>query len=547
MHVIVLLLLDWSFPHACPADLYLPASHPLTCMPLPATDFPAECAALYPEGFRYPAEYLPPQNRITDPALLQPFADWLRPYVVRYNDKIMVSAQAPVAVRRLPRDRGNDNLQSAIQHLKWGKAVDDPSLQASFEAEDILAEAADWSAVGLHPRAIALIRSLPVPFQQTGTALRSLVYSLTALERYEEALAECQRLARDPDITEFACELYQIQQAELLLHLGRRAEAETVLDEGQAQFRGHWSYYGMRAALALADGQERIARMFVLKGGQLDNFHCHKMLWNRHLAPLETFIRAEFLPAEGNPRLYERDSDMQRLCFGIHGALVASDVKTATTLAQALQFRQVYNWQCTDALALALTGLGAWKAITSTLPVLPSAGGDRIQAVMALARWLLDQGGSARDVLNRLEDDHPLPDSARGEFRALLAWHAGGREGPLPPGGRGGAGGCRAKAMDPGWPRPLAAHPPSHTWSCEAALLSRPVCAPARGLVRPQAFPGLGRNTSHHGRGRDVAGKPDGRKHRRAEKTHPLPLDRQLEWLAAAPLLTATAPPAAAH
>ena len=39
-------------------------------MPFPATDFAAECAALYPEGFRHPAEYLPTKIRITDPAFL---------------------------------------------------------------------------------------------------------------------------------------------------------------------------------------------------------------------------------------------------------------------------------------------------------------------------------------------------------------------------------------------------------------------------------------------------------------------------------------------
>ncbi|MES2736617.1 MAG: hypothetical protein V4672_09885 [Verrucomicrobiota bacterium] len=85
--------------------------------------------------------------------------------------------------------------------------------------------------------AIALLRSLLVPFQQTHTALLSLVRSLKALERYEEALIESERLVRVEDITDHATELYRIEQAELLLPLGRREEAETLVDQGLDRFR----------------------------------------------------------------------------------------------------------------------------------------------------------------------------------------------------------------------------------------------------------------------------------------------------------------------
>lgn len=404
-------------------------------MPLPATDFPPECATLYPEGFRYPIEYLPSQDRVTEPALLQTFAAWLRPYVIRYNDEIMVSGQAPPAVRRLQRARRDDNLSSAFRHLEWGTTVEDPSMRASFNAEDTVSEARDWSDAGHHLAAIALLRSLPVPFQQTHTALLSLVRSLKALERHEEALIESERLVRVEDITDHARELYHIEQAELLLHLDRREQAAALLDQWQDRLRVHWSYYGMRAALALSEGQEDVAKMFVLKAGHVDDFHCYKMLWNRHLASLETFIRTELLTEDNKPRLYERDKEMQRLCHSIHGAFVSGDVMAASSLAQALQFRHIHNWQCTESLALALLGLGAWNEITKVMPILPGYQMGTIQAVMALARRILGQQSGEEELLANLEEGHSLPEPTRDELHALLEWHNAGRASPLPPRG----------------------------------------------------------------------------------------------------------------
>lgn len=110
---------------------------------------------------------------------------------------------------------------------------------------------------------------------------------------------------------------------------------EALLDQGQDRFCVHWSYYGMRGALALTDGQEDVAKMFVLKAGHVDDYHSYKLLWNRHLAPLETFIRTELLTEDNKPRLYERDKEMQRLCHSIHGAFVSGDTAAAAPLAQA--------------------------------------------------------------------------------------------------------------------------------------------------------------------------------------------------------------------
>lgn len=150
-----------------------------------ATDFPPECAALYPDGFRFPVGYLAPSNRVVDPSVVEPFNPLLRPYVVRdRKGEPMVDPHAPVAVRRLLRDQ-DSNLLSAIRFLKLG-GPPDPSMQETYSCEDRLSQAETLSEAGHNASAISMVRALPAPFQQTASALRTLTGSLKALGVYKK-------------------------------------------------------------------------------------------------------------------------------------------------------------------------------------------------------------------------------------------------------------------------------------------------------------------------------------------------------------------------
>lgn len=403
---------------------------------LPETDFPPECADLYPPDFRYPVGWLPQRERVTDRAVLLEREAWQRPYLVRLDHgELMLDAQHVVAVKRLQRGKPDTSIESAIRWLEWGEVAKDPGMVATFQAEDLVAEAALWSEAGAHEKAIAMIRSVPRPYQETAKALEALTRSLKALARYADALEECEKLTRAEGITEYARELWRIEMAELLLHLNRRAEAEAVLDARREVFESFWPYHGMRAALDLLDGRRDLAEARVRRAGRLDAYHSYKLLWNRHLVPLAGFIRAELLTEDNRPRLYERNVDALRLCHSIHGALVRGAWEEAHELAEVLQPADVTNWSCAEALALAWIGIGEWERLLRVLPALPGGTMDSISLVLETARFFLKQSGDAEAAWPEISSSLDAREEVKAEFAALLRWHGEGRKGPLPPGG----------------------------------------------------------------------------------------------------------------
>lgn len=306
-------------------------------------------------------------------------------------------------------------------------------MKAAFRVEDVVTEAGLWSESGAHEKTLAIIRSVPRPYQQTVPALQALVRSLKSLARYNEALVELDQLIAANGITEYARELYRIEKAEILLHLNRQQEAEALLDERSKVYETFWPHYGMRAALALLGGKIELAQACILKAGRLDPFHAYKLLWNRHLAPLATFIRQELLTDDNKPRFYERNNAVRRICHSIHGALMRKSWREAWTLAESLLPGDVTDWSCAKALTLALIGLGDWQKLAAVLPALPGGDLEASELVILLARWMLRGESDPTPVLAALDRQSDLRQEVRDEFAALLHWHIEGRKTQLPP------------------------------------------------------------------------------------------------------------------
>ncbi len=265
-----------------------------------------------PEGFAYPVGYRPTSARILDGEILKGFKPFELPYVVTCcNGQPGVDPNAPTAVGRLRYGRC-PNLSSLIRYLELGGSPDE-AMQATYNCEDTLTTACDYSEAGFHQTAIEIIRSLPKPFQQSGPALKALVESLMALSKHEEALQEIRLLiASRAAPTEWALTLHRLEEIQLLMILGKMEEAENIMDERRSEFRSMYQYYGFRAALALLRGDEPLARSLVIKAGRVDPYHCYKILWNPNLKNIEAFIRRELLTEQGEPLVYKQDGEAHK-------------------------------------------------------------------------------------------------------------------------------------------------------------------------------------------------------------------------------------------
>ena len=324
-----------------------------------------------PEGFAYPVGYRPTSARILDKEILEGFKPFERPYVVLgYNGKPAVAGNAPVAVARLRHGRC-PNLSSLIRYFELGGGPDE-AMQATYNCEDTLTTACDYSEAGFHQTAIEIIRGLPKPFQQTGTALSALVESLMALARYEEALHEVRQLIASRDTpTEWALTRHRLEEVQLLMILGKLEEAEKIMNQRRAEFQDEYQYYGCRAALALLRGDELLARSLVVKTGRVDPYHCYKILWNPLLKPLDAFIRKELLNEKGEPRGFHEDVEMREISNRIQGALLLGERDRAANLVEGLILHRVTCWTTAEEVLLALVGLGQFEALYDAAHVLP--------------------------------------------------------------------------------------------------------------------------------------------------------------------------------
>ena len=359
-----------------------------------------------PVGFVYPVGYRVSPNRIFDPEILKDFQFFEHPYVVSYNGGIYLDASTPVAVRRLKNGR-DPVLYSAIRYLEQ-EGPPDESMQATYNCEDALATACDYSEAGFHKIAIEKLRALPNPFQETGRGLEATTRSLGALGEFESALSKVRHLIAGRDsATEYSLTLHRLEEVHLLMLLGRLEEAETILDERREEFRVMYQYYGHRAALALLRGDEALAKALIVKAGRVDHYHCFKILWNPLLKPLESFIRRELMTEDGEPLIYQQNGDLHRICHRIQGAVLTQNHELAQNLAEGLVMHRATCWTTTHELMLALAGVGDFNSLSTGSLVLPGSDHDFVTLARLVAAAILSNReediASLEDFLNREE------------------------------------------------------------------------------------------------------------------------------------------------
>jgi hypothetical protein len=378
-----------------------------------------------PEGFVYPVGYKVSRKRVIDPEILKDFKDFEHPYVITYKGKTFVDDQAPVAVARLRNGR-DSNLNSAIRWLEL-EGPPDESMQATYNCEDALATACNYSEAGFHKTAIDLIRSLPEPFQKTRHGMEAVARSLIALERYEEALDIINQLTTGrEEITEYYLTLLRLEKVHLLTLLGRVDEAESILNARRLEFREMYQYYGQRAALALARGDEALAKALIVRSGRVDPYHCFKILWNPLLKPLESFIRKELLTEKGQPLIYKQDNDLHMICNRIQGAVLIGNRELAANLFEGLVMERVTAWITTHEAMLALAGLGRFEKLFNYSHTLP--GSDHAPVILArlvsAAITSQHEGGftALEEFLKREDGDWKHPELLLQAARLLANW-----------------------------------------------------------------------------------------------------------------------------
>jgi len=206
----------------------------------------------------------------------------------------MIDGDAPGAVLRIRNKlSGEDNgaLNSAIRFLDLGSAPD-PAMQATYEQEDqlewaeILGEAGHWGA------ALKALDRLAKPFQETSTAARVRRDAYYALGCFEEALAYADTLiAGKTEGNSYRIAEDCLRKAELRLLTGDLAGADELLDQRRESLLKHYTYFGIRAAIALAQGDHATARQFVQRAAQRNCYHCYKLLWLHSPRPLPESVQ----------------------------------------------------------------------------------------------------------------------------------------------------------------------------------------------------------------------------------------------------------------
>jgi hypothetical protein len=343
-----------------------------------------------PEGFVYPIGYKVSSRRVLDPEILKDFQPFERPYVIKFRGKTFVDSKAPSALGGL-RNGQKSNLSSAIRWLELDGPPDE-SMQATYNCEDALTTACNYSEAGFHQTAIDLIRSLPKPFQETYQGLETVAHSLSVLGKYEEALEKVRlfTVGRE-EFTEWSLTLHRLEEVHLLMLLGRLDEAESILNARRQELRVMYQYYGHRAALALLRGDESLAKALIVSSGRVDPYHCFKILWNPLLKPLEPFIRRELLTEKGEPLIYEQNHDLHAICNRIQGAVLTRKRELAKNLVEGLVMHRATCWSTTYELILALAGAGNFRDICAVSQILPGSTHQQVILTRLVASAIASQ------------------------------------------------------------------------------------------------------------------------------------------------------------
>ncbi len=366
--------------------------------------------------FRYPVGYFPPDERVTDPEVLEGFPEVMRPFVIRLEySRTDVDPCAPVCVKNL-RSKGDGKLRSALRYLELNGPPDN-SMKATYAMEDLLAYGCRLSNAGHHGLARQTLSSLPKPFRETPGALEQLIESHTALGNYEQALVCTDLLeAVNRDGRDYRSNFSRVTRAEVLVLLGRLDEAETLLDEHRTELRELYTYFGVRSALALRRGEQHLAESLILQAGHADDYHAYKLIWSPALRPLAGFIRRELLTADGEPMLYHQNSETLRLAHQIQGEMLRGNLDRALVLSEGLLEDRIFDWSCAHEVFLAMAGTGQFattKRWTQFLPGHSEAADSTPVFVRTVLELLEAETPEGADWLHRLTSIEPDESVAR--------------------------------------------------------------------------------------------------------------------------------------
>jgi len=290
--------------------------------------------------FRYPVGYFELPRRVRGAKVLADYDVLLHPYVVERSDgEVQVDSASPHMLGYLQNRLNGDTdstLRSARNFLELG-GLPDASMQATYELEDQCAWASLLSEVGHHGPALSLLDQLPKPFQESNDATYARLRSFKALGRFAEALPlSVDLMERYRASHAHRYQLQVIVTAELLVECGQMSEAEALLDSERKQLVRHYTYYGVRAALALKQGDVGHAQLLIQRATAIDTFHCYKLVWQRALAPLHQWMQSQLLTDCGKSRPYEEQSALLKLCRKIQGAAFSGEFARGKALADAL-------------------------------------------------------------------------------------------------------------------------------------------------------------------------------------------------------------------
>jgi tetratricopeptide (TPR) repeat protein len=118
--------------------------------------------------------------------------------------------------------------------------------KAEPEICELIARSRDESERGNYAEAYRLIRDLPLTAGHLPGAMILRASLAMRLEQYEEALFLYEELVSAVEV----CKSIHLNRIECLLRLGRLAEAEKALEDGESPLRGHFGRHLMLARIA---------------------------------------------------------------------------------------------------------------------------------------------------------------------------------------------------------------------------------------------------------------------------------------------------------
>lgn len=376
-----------------------------------------------PDDFRYSEGYFEPRNRQQAPEALKVFHELLHPYLVANGrGETTIDGDAPRAayiIRNKFSGEDNGALKSAMRFLELGGEPDAP-MQATYEQEDQLEWAQTLSEAGHHGNALGILEHLARPFQQTATAARVYRKAYYTLGRYHDALAHADGKCYLEEKNPYRIAQDRLARAELLLLTGQIAEAEAILNEWRKSLFEHYTYFGIRAGIALAKGDRATARLFVQRAACRDCYHCYKLLWLHSLRPIADWLANELLTEDGGPLPWAEDGELRLLANHIQCLAIRGHHEEARALADAIVPGKAYQQDTSNAVQLAWFAIGEFARARRWASAFRLYKSCRVHAIVEQTCDLfLDEDDPSRPDFSHAPDTPDLDERTGDALRAL--------------------------------------------------------------------------------------------------------------------------------